>query len=136
MFLVPAGLAMCHVKLFECMGYLGAICTFGFLTAYILISIAAPLYLHKIGKLEIWHLVCSALAIGFMTIPVLGSVGVPGSRLFPPPEAPYNLFPYLFLAYLLITCSFFMVQRRRSPQVVCRMQRDSNDSHANLRFRT
>ncbi|MBD2092955.1 APC family permease [Microcoleus sp. FACHB-1515] len=130
MFLVPAGLAMCHIKLFESMGYLGAICTYGFLTVYILISIAAPVYLHKIGKLKIRHLIFSALAIAFMMIPVLGSVGVPGSTLFPPPEAPYNLFPYLFLAYLIIACGFFVIQRMRSPQILRKMQRDLNDRFA------
>lgn len=129
MFLVPAGMMLFHVKLFESMGYLGAICTYGFLTVYVLISIAAPIYLRKIGKLKIRHLVFSALAIGFMMIPVLGSVGVPGSTLFPPPETPYNVFPYLFLAYLLITSGFFVIQRMRSPHMLRKMRRDLNDSH-------
>lgn len=127
MFLIPAGLAFCHVKLFESMGYLGALCMYGFLTVYLLISIAAPVYLRKINKLKIPHLVFSVLAIAFIMIPFLGSVGIPGSTLFPPPAAPYNLFPYLFLAYLTITCGFFVVQRMRSPQMIRKMQHDLSD---------
>ncbi|MEG4346193.1 hypothetical protein QUB70_23350 [Microcoleus sp. A003_D6] len=30
-----------------------------------------------------------------------GSAGIPGSTMFPPPEAPYDAFPYLFLMYLV-----------------------------------
>ncbi|NMG18031.1 APC family permease [Brasilonema bromeliae] len=89
-FLVPAVMSLFHIKLFESMGYLGAICSYGFLTVYILISIAAPVYLYRIRKLRVHHLVSSVLAVGFMMIPVLGSVGIPGSTMFPVPEPPYN----------------------------------------------
>jgi hypothetical protein len=60
---------------------------------------------------------------------VLGSVGIPGSDLFPVPEAPYNLFPYLFLLYLAVTCGSFIVQRLRSPRTVLIMERSINEIH-------
>lgn len=122
MFLVPASLCLFNIKLFESMGYLGAICSYGFLTVYILISIAAPVYLYKIRKLRPLDVVFSVLAVGFMAIPVLGSVGIPGSTLFPVPEAPYDAFPYLFLLYLTIACSWFFMQRVRSPKIVVSME--------------
>lgn len=130
MFLVPAAMSLFHIKLFESMGYLGAICSYGFLTVYILISIAAPVYLRNIGQLRPIDLVVSVLAIGFMAIPVLGSVGIPGSTLFPVPEAPYDAFPYLFLLYLAATCGWFIMQRFRSPEIVTSMQRGIDSIHS------
>jgi amino acid transporter len=128
-FLVPAVMALFHIKLFESMGYLGAICSYGFLTVYILISIAAPVYLYRIRKLRVHHIVFSVLAVGFMMIPVLGSVGIPGSTMFPVPEAPYDAFPYLFLMYLLLTCGWFFWQKRRSPGIVRSMQQGIDEIH-------
>lgn len=129
MFLIPAGMSMAQISLFESMGYLGAMCSYGFLTVYILVSIAAPVYLYKIRKLRVRDIIFSVLAIGFMMIPVLGSVGIPGSEWFPVPDAPYNLFPYLFLIYLLVTCGWFLRQKRRSPNLIRSMQRGIAEIH-------
>jgi amino acid transporter len=129
-FLVPAVMSLFHIKLFDCMGYLGAICSYGFLTVYILISIAAPVYLHKMGKSRVRDLVFSVVAIAFMMIPIVGSVGIPGSTMFPVPEAPYDSFPYLFLMYLVATCGWFVLQRLRSPELVGSMEQGIDAIHA------
>lgn len=129
-FIVPAVMSLFQIKLFESMGYLGAICSYGFLTVYILISIAAPVYLYKISKLRRRDVLFSVLAIGFMIIPVLGSVGIPGSTLFPVPNAPYYLFPYLFLLYLVVTCGWFIIKRLRSPNLVVGMRQGIEEIHA------
>jgi amino acid transporter len=128
-FFVPAVMSLFNIKLFESMGYLGAICSYGFLTVYILISVAAPVYLYKIRKLQLRDIVFSILGVGFMTIPVLGSVGIPGSTLFPVPEAPYNIFPYLFLLYILATCGWFIIKRLRSPNLVVKMRQGIEEIH-------
>jgi amino acid transporter len=131
-FLIPAAMALFHIKLFDCMGYLGAICSYGFLTVYVLISIAAPVYLHKIRKLRLRDVAFSVVAIAFMMIPIAGSIGIPGSTMFPPPEAPYDAFPYLFLMYIVATCGWFFWQRRRSPELVGSMQQGIDAIHANF----
>ncbi|WP_414572246.1 APC family permease [Nostoc sp. CCY 9925] len=128
-FLVPAVMSLFNIKLFESMGYLGAICSYGFLTVYILISVAAPVYLYKIRKLRRRDVVFSIVGVGFMMIPVLGSVGIPGSTLFPVPEAPYNIFPYLFLLYILATCGWFIIKRLRSPNLVVKMRQGIEEIH-------
>ncbi|MDZ8023270.1 MAG: APC family permease [Nostoc sp. DedQUE11] len=128
-FFVPAVMSLFNIKLFESMGYLGAICSYGFLTVYILISIAAPVYLYKIRKLRRRDVVFSIVGVGFMMIPVLGSVGIPGSTLFPVPEAPYNVFPYLFLLYILATCGWFIIKRLRSPNLVVKMRQGIEEIH-------
>jgi hypothetical protein len=58
-----------------------------------------------------------------MMIPVVGTVGIPGSSLFPVPEAPYNSFPYLFLLYLAAGFGWFVFQKRRYPKMVRKMKR-------------
>lgn len=130
MFLVPASMSLFHIKLFESMAYLGTICTYGFLLVYILVSIAAPVYLHKIRKLRPLDVVFSVLAVGFMMIPVVGTVGIPGSSIFPVPEAPYDTFPYLFLLYLVVSCGWFIIQRLRSPEIVMEMEQGIEAIHA------
>lgn len=129
LFSIPAVMAFHGVKLFESMGYLGAIASYGFLTVYILISIAAPVYLHKINKLKRRDLLTSAAAVLFMMLPLLGSIGIEGSTLFPVPEAPYSFFPYLFMLYLAVTCGWFTIQRLRFPGLARRMQRHIHEMH-------
>ncbi|TAE58902.1 MAG: APC family permease [Nostocales cyanobacterium] len=131
-FLVPALMSFFHIKLFDCMGYLGSICSYGFLTVYILISVAAPVYLCKMNKLRLLDIVFSVLAVGFMMIPIFGSVGIPGNSLFPVPEAPYNIFPYLFLAYLFISCGWFLIKKQRSPHLATGMQQRVDEIHASF----
>ncbi|BAY09647.1 APC family permease [Calothrix sp. NIES-2098] len=134
-FIVPAVMSVFHIKLFESMGYLGAICSYGFLTVYILISIAAPVYLYNIRQLRWRDIVFSVLGVGFMIIPVLGSIGIPGSTLFPVPEAPYDLFPYLFLFYLVVTCGWFNIKRLRSPHLIVGMRQEVEKIHARFNDR-
>ncbi|MFN6436916.1 MAG: hypothetical protein RMY35_008405 [Nostoc sp. DedSLP01] len=55
--------------------------------------------------------------------------GIPGSTLFPVPEAPYNVFPYLFLSYILATCGWFLMVRLRSPNVVVKMRQGIEEIH-------
>jgi amino acid transporter len=47
----PAALYLSGVSAFDGQGYFGSLCTFGFLVVYILISIAAPIYLLSLGVL-------------------------------------------------------------------------------------
>ena len=53
-FLVPCVLAMFGLEAFTIMGYMGTICTYGFLLVYILVSIAAPVYLYRLGNCVPW----------------------------------------------------------------------------------
>jgi len=85
---------------FDSQGYFGTLCSFGFLVVYILVSLAAPIYLHRRKELDKRALLFSLLAIGFMILPFLGTVGVSGSELFPPPKFPNNLLVWVFVAYM------------------------------------
>ncbi len=128
-FLVPASLNVFGVKPFESLGYTGTLCTYGFLLVYILVSIAAPVYLYRLKKLRPMDMLFSVLGVAFMMIPVVGTVGIPGSSMFPVPPAPYNSFPYLFLLYLVAGCGWFFIQRRRYPKMVGKMKRSIEAIH-------
>ena len=74
--------------------------------------------------------VFSILGVAFMLLPVVGTLGIPGNSMFPPPEAPENVFPYLFLLYLAAGTGWFMFQRSRSSKIVNRMERSIAAIHA------
>ena len=128
-FLVPASLNVFGVKTFDAQGYLGTISTYGFLLVYILVSIAAPAYLYRLRKLRPMDIVFSVLGVGFMLLPVLGTIGIPGSSLFPVPEFPNNVFPWLFLLYLAAGFGWYMFQRMRSPKMLRKMKQSIEASH-------
>lgn len=129
-FIVPASLNLFHIKPFEILGYTGTLATYGFLLVYMLVSIAAPVYLHRLGKLRLMDIVFSVLGVCFVLIPIVGTLGIPGSDLFPVPKAPYNIFPYLFLLYLAGGFGWFVIQRLRYPKMVGRMERSIDAIHA------
>lgn len=117
-FLVPAGFYLCGVSAFDGQGYFGTLSSLGFVVVYILISIAAPIYLQGIGKLNKAALLYSALGTGFMILPFLGMVGVPGNTLFPPPAFPNNILVWLFFAYMAIGLGWLLWQKARHPKMI------------------
>ncbi len=121
-FIVPATLYLSGVGAFDAQGYLGTLCSFGFLLVYILISIAAPVYLKRIGRFSRSALLFSILGTGFMILPFLGTVGVPGSSLFPPPSYPNNLLLWLFIAYMASGFGWLVWQRTRHPKMIATMK--------------
>lgn len=132
-FLIPTVTTMFGVRPLDNYAYAGTIATYGFLVAYLLISIAAPIYLARRGQLRLSNVAVSVLGVIFMLIPTLGSFGVPGtnflSQVFPIPAAPYNVFPYLFLVYLLVGAGWFAIIRSRSPGIIGQMEADIEAAH-------
>ena len=68
---------------------------FGFLTAYFLMSSAAPVYLKKLGQVAgPATSPVAAIATVLLMVPLIGS-------FYPVPPFPVDIFPYIFLAYVL-----------------------------------
>ncbi|NJO43642.1 MAG: APC family permease [Cyanobacteria bacterium CRU_2_1] len=122
-FLVIASMSLFGIADLDILGYLASIATYGLLFVYILVSIAAPIYLSKLGRLRQRHIVMSVLAVVFMMIPVIGSV-------YPVPNFPYNIFPYMFLVYLAAGAWLLWSLRRRSPQIIEEIERDLEAIHS------
>lgn len=71
----------------------GTISSFGFLLSYLLVSIAAPVFLRRRGELRGHHVLVSAASVVLLLLPIEGS-------LFPVPDYPANLLPFIFAAVL------------------------------------
>jgi amino acid transporter len=99
------GLAVTDV--FNDAGTFGA---FGFLGGYIFVSLAAPMYLKKIGELRPLDIAYSAGALVLLLVPAVGSV-------YPVPAAPVNLFPYIFLVYFLVGLGVFLARRKTAKTI-------------------
>jgi amino acid transporter len=93
-FLPAAIMATRGMNLFDIYGLIGTVATLGFVTAYIMVSAAVPLYLRSQGRLTVGAVGISLLAILAMSAALLGN-------LYPVPPAPYSLLPYLYAALLL-----------------------------------
>jgi len=94
MFLVPTLLAISTNPL-TIFGDAGTLAAFGFLLAYFLISIASPAYLAKRRELRPRNIAIAALAFLCLLVPTVGS-------FYPVPPYPIDIFPYLFVSYMVI----------------------------------
>lgn len=124
-FFPAAILSIIGVGDFDIYGWVGTVATLGFIVTYIIISIAAPLYLKRRGELKVRNLVTSVLSLLVLGLAILGN-------LYPVPPAPYNYLPYLFLALLLGGAAWIWVIHNFHPLVVDRIQ--SETSANSLRF--
>jgi amino acid transporter len=101
--LVANGFAV--VDEFNDAGTMGA---FGFVGAYTLIVLAAPMFLKKRSELAAKHIVLCVVAMALMLIPIIGSV-------WPIPAPPVNAFPYVFLGYLWFGLIQVMSMQHQKP---------------------
>lgn len=92
-------------------GYTGTIATFGFLFVYFLICIVAPLDLKRAGLMKSKHVAIGVIGVALMAFVIFGSI-------YPVPAFPYNILPYLFLAYMLAGAAWFAMLRQKSPQIL------------------
>ncbi len=89
----------------------GTMGAFGFLGAYTLICIAAPVYLRRIGELKTKDTVVCVAALALLLIPAVGSV-------YPVPAPPVNYFPYIFLGYLALGLFRALAYKVRDPKTL------------------
>ena len=95
----------------------GTMAAFGFLFAYFMITVAAPFYLRKIGELRARHVLIAVAAFACLIVPTVGS-------FYPAPPSPVNLFPYMFLAWMLIGGARLYLMHRIQPGSLAEIQRD------------
>ena len=117
MFSISAVPVLIGISAFELVNVTGTIATFGFLLVYILISIAAPVYLHSLRELRADHILIAIASILFLLIPT-------GAAFYSLPAAPADQFPLYFGAYMLVGVVWFVWLRLRSAGVVERIRHD------------
>jgi amino acid transporter len=95
----------------------GTIATFGFLLAYILVSIAAPVYLRSLGELRPRHILMAIASLLFLLIPTVAT-------FYPLPAPPADKFPLLFAVYMLAGITWFAWLRLTSSGLAERIRED------------
>ena len=104
-------------NLFSIYGWIGTTATLGFISAYIAVSVAAPVYLYRRNELRTWHLLGSVLAIGFMVVALLGAT-------YPLPDAP-DSYPILaFVGLVGLGLIWAAVQYLKSTRLRGDIRRD------------
>jgi amino acid transporter len=98
-------------------GDAGTLAAFGFLLAYFLITLAAPVFLKKIGELRPRHVVLAVVAVICLLVPTIGS-------FYPLPPYPVRIFPYLFLAWMISGGVWLYIVNRRQPEVLPAIEAD------------
>ncbi len=91
--------------------------TYGFLVGFVLICVAAPLYLRSLGKLTPSAVVISVLGCAFMIVPIVGS-------FYPLPDPPIRYYPYIFMGYLAIGVLWLFIQYTLHTGVIKKIEED------------
>jgi amino acid transporter len=84
----------------------GTLAAFGFIVAYALVTIAAPLYIKALGQIKPLDWIIAGASLVLLLLPTIGSV-------YPVPAAPVMYFPYAFLVYLIGGGIWIAVQNYR-----------------------
>jgi amino acid transporter len=114
---VPLIMLFTNFKVLDIYGITGTLSTFGLLLPYILVSIAAPIYLRKRGEPYGASVVIAILSLAALLFTVKGSI-------YPVPAPPYNLLPYIFVGLLAIGLARFLYLRTKQPEIVSNIQAD------------
>jgi amino acid transporter len=81
----------------------------GFCGAYVLISLATPFYLKKIGEIKPYHWLIAGIALLLLIVPIVGTV-------YPAPPYPCNYFAYIFGSYILAGVVLVFVRSRSKAE--------------------
>ncbi len=101
----------------DAFGTAGTFGTFGFLVIYLLICIVAPMDLRREGLLRPHHVIVGGIGVVLMAFVIVGSV-------YPVPDYPYNLLPYLFAAYLALGAVWYTTRSARGQLALLTVQND------------
>jgi amino acid transporter len=101
----------------------GTMGAFGFVGAYLLVTLAAPFYVKKCGELKAMDVVWCVAAALMLLIPAIGSV-------YPVPPAPVNYFPYAFLVYLAIGGIRVITLKIKAPDLLKEIHAQIDTQHA------
>jgi amino acid transporter len=123
---VPVICNLNHVATLDLFGDVGTCAAFGFVVGYFLITVAAPVYLSRLGELRLQDRLGCGAALALLVVPAVGSV-------YPVPAAPVMYFPYVFLAYLLVGVIWIFAFYRAKPAAGGIARNDLESAHQRFR---
>jgi amino acid transporter len=109
--------AMLPAGFLDAFGYAGTFASFGFVVVYFALCIVAPMDLKKSHEMKPRHVVIGMVGAALMLFVVFGS-------MYPVPEYPYDILPYLFFGYMAVGACWFTVLKVKSPQTLASIQHD------------
>ncbi|HTU82669.1 MAG TPA: APC family permease [Candidatus Acidoferrales bacterium] len=83
----------------------GTLSSFGFIVIYALISVAAAIYVNRLGEMRSIDFLLAVAALGLLLVPAI-------TLFYPVPPPPQRWFAYYFLAFLVAGCGWFAIGRR------------------------
>jgi amino acid transporter len=89
-------------------GDAGTLAATGFLFAYFMTVVAAPVYLRKLGELKQSHIAVAVAGFLLLMVPLVG-------LFYPLPAFPVDIFPAIFAAFMLLGGSWLYVLNKRVP---------------------
>jgi len=104
---------------FGAYAFLGSILGLGIIVLYIMMNIGLLVYVRRDYQVEFnaWrHAVLPVIGSLLMLLPIYG-------QLWPIPAWPYNLVPYLIVAWTLAGIGYFLYLRSRKPEMIDAMGR-------------
>ncbi len=119
MLLVPLVLVLAGQKPVDTTGWAGTVATFGFMLAYALVSVAAPVFLSRGGERSLPVTVVGAIGALVMVFVFWANwlpQFIPGG-LFPALSGVVLWLPYIFLAWVLIGLVWYLVVKARNPEL-------------------
>jgi amino acid transporter len=105
---IPSVMVLSGTEPIMVLAYLGTIGTFGYMTAYLLVSIAMPVFLSKRGEFRPYHLIAPVVAVAALLFVVY-------KNLLPVPPAPLDLLPRIYLVLLVLAGLWYAVVAVRWP---------------------
>jgi hypothetical protein len=82
-----------------------------------MLCIVAPMDLHRSGEMKFRHIGLGFAGSALMMFVIVGSV-------YPAPEYPYNILPYIFFGYLAAGAAWFARLKAKSPETLASIQHD------------
>jgi amino acid transporter len=98
----------------------GTLATYGFMLAYALVALAAPIYLHKIHetKLLAWVLgLLGAVTMLFVFYVNWIPTAIPND-IFPALSGTYKALPYVFLVWTAVGLVWYLIVKMTRPEVI------------------
>jgi amino acid transporter len=109
-------------------GYIGTLASYGYLLAYVLVAISAPIFLARRKALTPLPVVVGVLA-------TVAIVYVIYKNIVPVPAAPYNYFPYVFLAWVVAGLAWYLALKVRDPARAAQLGTFQEQEEADLESR-
>jgi len=107
--LTTASMALGHIVPFDIYGMAGTFATYGFITAYFLVSIGSIVLLYRTRTFNAISLISLVGSFGILILAAAGS--------FDTTDGAYHWLPYLYLSFLAVAVVLLLPQRRRPVEL-------------------